>query len=629
MFLLGICSIFQIIFLPGFLVVKPLNIQGKIRILIFSFALSLIINYLMIFLLVTLGLYTRPIVLIIFAFEMLVLLIMIYPLLNQPIITVNMNSTVFRDYLKKTINNIKHNPYSLIPFLLRVTIITLAAFTILWYAMQLFLNVGQVFSSWDTVVSFNPMAVSWSESKLPIESWWRYGQLVTSNWSLTYIFTSSKVEFFAKSIMPLFSLYILLLMLDLALRQKSLGYYLGIVTTGILLKIFLGDYISTGYADIPVSFFIFLATYCLIVSYHASDLAIKKKVLLLGFAFSFGAMSIKLIGQLIAFIYPLLAFLIFLKDIKSMKPSDKFKIIVPIFVALVIIAIFFVAHPHYIYSEIAFLKNRIHQFRSAKEALQVISTKIAPIYIFLFIAMPLFFSFFDRRYRLIIVTLTCPLTCAWIFYNRPDDIYDFRYLGPAIPLIALSVGKGIEDMASLAQKVWQKFTKTHVINMQAAIENNGTVLYNNTEQQKPLFRIKLFEILIFLAFFLVVPALRYDRSSLVDRQFSLQQRIGYGNINTMLYDYKKQNNISGMIATNYQYLGYLPGLEKFYKFNVFKVYKEYDNDRKDPNVHYILICNFPNWGVDQKIIDDIINRRKTGEYQVIGGVKHVLFVKIR
>jgi hypothetical protein len=627
MFLLGICSIFQMIFLPGFLVIKPLNIQGKIRILIFSFALSLIINYCMVLLLVKLSLYIRAIVLIIFGIEMLILIIMIYPSLNQTIFSVNINSMLFMSYLRKTINEIKHNPYSLIPFMLRFTIMALAAVTILWYTKQLFTNIGQVFSSWDGVVSFNPFAVTWSESKLPDGDWWRYGQLITANWSLTYVFTHSKVEFFAKSIMALFPMHILLLMLDLALRRKSIGHYIGIIATGILFNIFPGDYIE--YADIPVSFFIYLSIYSLVVSYYATDFSIKKKILLMGVIFSFGAMAIKFAGQLIAFLYPLLAFFIILKNIKSVKLSEKFKFIIPIFVALIIIAIFFVVYPQNIYREIEFVKHRIGELRSAKEVFQVITTKIPMIYLFLFILFSLFFSFFDRIYGLIMLSLTCPLVCAWVFFDRSNDIYDLRYLVPAIPLIGLSVGKGIENMASLAQRVWQKFTKSNVINMQAATENNDTVLYNNTPQQQPLFRIKLFELLIFLAFFLIIPSFLYTRSYLTERQIFMQQQIGYREINKVVYDYQRDEGLSGKIISNYQYLGHLPGLEKFYGFIVFKSYEDYDYQRKDPNVHYFLIMTAPGWGINQEIVNDINNRVKTGEYQLISSEDNILFVSIR
>ena len=99
MFLLGICSIFQMIFLPGFIALKPFKINGIIRVTIFSFALSLIINYCMVFLLTSTGLYTRAIVFLIFGIEMLVFIKFIYPLLNQPLFTLTVSSTMFRSSL--------------------------------------------------------------------------------------------------------------------------------------------------------------------------------------------------------------------------------------------------------------------------------------------------------------------------------------------------------------------------------------------------------------------------------------------------------------------------------------------------------------------------------------------------
>jgi len=626
MFLLGICSIFQMIFLPGFLVIKPLNIQGKIRILIFSFALSLIMNYLIVFLLVRLGLYIRTIVLIIFVIEMLIFLIMIYPSLNQPVLTIKMRSTLFISSLRNTTNGIKHNPYSLIQFMLRFTIIALATITILWYTKQLLINIGQVFTSWDAVMSWNLWAIGWSENKI-VMMWsnWQYPQLLPANWSLTYVFTDSKLEFFAKSIMALFPLYILLLMLDLALREKSIGHYIGIIATGILIRILLGDYISEGYADIPVSFFVFLAIYSLMVSYNASDLAIKKKFLLLGAAFSVGAAFTKFPGILFAFLYPFLSFFIIFKNIKSMKPYDKFKIIALIFIVFVVIGVIATPWDIYKYAGSYLLRFKMDQLISAKNTIQLINSKIPITYIFFFIAFPLFFSFFDRIYRLIITTLICPILCLWVFFYGTD----VRYLATAIPLIGLSVGKGIENMASLAQRAWQKFTKTHIINMRAATENNDTVLYNNTVQQQPLFRIKLFEILIFLAFFLVLPTLFYNRAYLTNRQISLQKQIGYRPINEMVYNYQNNNILSGKIISNYQYLGHLPGLEKFYEFEVFKIFEEYNFHRQEPDVQYIVIMYEPGWGVDQKIIDDINKRIRRGEYQLIDDKNSVLFVKIR
>lgn len=569
------------------------------------------------------------IMLIIFGIEMLVFIIMIYPSLNKPILTVP-SITLLISFLQKTTNNIKHNPYSLIPFIFRLIIITLAAITILWYIKLFLINIGQVFSEWDSTVYWMTFTDSWSANKIPkLETnLWRYPQLLPANWSLPYVLTNSKVQLFAKSIMALFPLYILILMLDLALRNKSIGYYIGIIATGILMKIFLvGYYIE--YTDIPVSFFVFLAIYSLISCDNTDDPMIKKKFVFLGAIFAIGALLTKFVGLMIGIIYPFLSSFVILKGIMSVKLSDKFKYIALIFIVFsIFVALFAILIPsHFMDTINSFVKPAMNkQLLLVKDAIQLISSKIPIIYLLFFIILPLSFSVFDKICGLLIIIMILPFLYIW---SVPVYMNELRYLSPVIPPIGLSVGKGIENMLSITQRVWQKFKKTHVINMQSATEDNDIALFNNAPQQKPLFRIKLFEILIFLGFFLVVPTLLYSPKYLVDRQTFLQKQIGYTNINQMVYAYQNTDELTGKIASNYQYLGHLPGFENHYGFFVFKDYDDYDSFRKDPNYHYFLICTFPDWGVNQKIVDDIKNRINTGEYQLIDQTDFVYFVKIK
>jgi hypothetical protein len=72
------------------------------------------------------------------------------------------------------------------------------------------------------------------------------------------------VQGFAKAIMPLFSIAVLLLFLDLGLRKKKAAYLVGLIFYGGLLG-YLHDpsYIVSGYVDIAVSFFAFLSFYTL------------------------------------------------------------------------------------------------------------------------------------------------------------------------------------------------------------------------------------------------------------------------------------------------------------------------------------------------------------------------------
>ena len=77
MFILGILAFLQTVFLPGFIAIKFLGINrsanalkeinGKIRQLVYTFALSLLINYLLVFALTALGIY-KPLTLYIILF---------------------------------------------------------------------------------------------------------------------------------------------------------------------------------------------------------------------------------------------------------------------------------------------------------------------------------------------------------------------------------------------------------------------------------------------------------------------------------------------------------------------------------------------------------------------------------
>jgi hypothetical protein len=631
MFILGLCSIFQMIFLPGFLVLKPLKIDGIIRFTIFSFALSLIINYCMVFLLTVLGLYTRTIVFIIFVIEMLVFIKMIYPLLNQPIITLTANSTLLKSFLTNKSHEIKGNPYALITLILKTGIMVFAAITILWYAKQFFASIGQIFNDWDTVVSWNNQALVWADNIFPrTGTGGRYPQLLPVNWSLTYVFTDSKVQFFAKPIMPLFSFYILLLMLDLAIRRKSPGYYASIILTGILIKTFLGEFITTGYADIPVAFFTFLSVYCLIESSNTDSIETKKKLLILGAFFAAGAAVTKQPGVLFAFLYPFLSAFLILKKAGDMTASDKLKILM-----LILIIIGVIVLPWYVYKQINIMKGLESDEIIAnlniditKHGIQIIVNKI-PLGYFFLMSILIAFSFSNIIYKWVTLTFTLPIIFLWSFYFA----YDVRNLAITIPLICSSIGISLENIFILTQRAFSKFKGSYIVDQQHDYMNNtDKISYNNNlpPQQKTLFRIKLHEVFIFLAIFLILPSFYYTRSSIIDRQIFLQKQIGYDNINKIVYKYEKAYGIDGKIISNYQYLGHLPGLEKFYDWEIFKNYEMFDKHRENLDVHYILICTFPSWGVNQKIEDDINNMIQTGKYQLIANLDNlVLFLKIR
>ena len=68
MFFFGMLGALQTTFLPGFIILKFFKLEkSTIQTLAFSFGLSQVFNYLLVFLLTLLGIYLRPVVLVLFA----------------------------------------------------------------------------------------------------------------------------------------------------------------------------------------------------------------------------------------------------------------------------------------------------------------------------------------------------------------------------------------------------------------------------------------------------------------------------------------------------------------------------------------------------------------------------------
>jgi uncharacterized membrane protein len=73
---LGLISIFQIVFIPGYILLRVLKFSQKslIQTIIYSFSLSLLINYMIVFLLTLIRIYRSETMYIIFSLELLLLI---------------------------------------------------------------------------------------------------------------------------------------------------------------------------------------------------------------------------------------------------------------------------------------------------------------------------------------------------------------------------------------------------------------------------------------------------------------------------------------------------------------------------------------------------------------------------
>lgn len=215
-FILGCLSILQIFCLPG-IILKDIFKSNSTLIfnLIKIIILSLIINYFLITFLIYFKIYTKEVLLFIIFLELVFILINL-------------------DYGKKKINiDLSINS-------------AITVFTFLLIVFALIKNTGNVFYSWDAVVSYNEWAINFSNSIYP--GGMVRPELIPKLWSMTYLITSSEIEFFAKFTTVIYPILILLVCLDEILVNKKPSNYLKLFLF-CLYFYYQRNFILTGYVD--------------------------------------------------------------------------------------------------------------------------------------------------------------------------------------------------------------------------------------------------------------------------------------------------------------------------------------------------------------------------------------------
>jgi len=438
-FILGLLSLIQITFLPGFLVSKVLKIEGFIKTLVLSFGLSLIINHFLIFGLTALGIYKTYIIYFIFGIELLLIKLL-----------------GFDSYLK--LSNLKFYQLNIIQefkqnnsfsSILRTIVYLGCLAVVALFLVYMATNIGNIFHTGDDVVSWNKWAVQWSGNSFPAITW-HYPQLLPANWSISYVFMkNSNIQFFAKFIMPLFSLFTLLLMLDLAFTTKKTGFFIAVIATGLIIESLCSKTtIQSGYVDLAVAFFAFSSIYCLIKARFAEE---KNKVIIyfiLGSFFCIGASVTKQAGLYIEILYPLFAYLLVFRNSKLIGNSEKIKLLlVSFFFMFVLSSVWYVYKEiqivnHIDDSEISYVTNAIHNgktyFERFMTGIDLLKREFGDINIY-FVFIFMFLSILTPLTRWLFLLIIMPFILIWaIFYS-----YDIRNVTLALPFMGLCYGFGI------------------------------------------------------------------------------------------------------------------------------------------------------------------------------------------
>lgn len=588
-FLFGVLGISQIIFLPGLIIQKTLKWDGSfLEKSIFMAGLSLVANYCVVFLLTIASIYNRAILGVIIAVEIIAILWLYRAELTMPL---NEFFSSIWDGTRRLMDLAfpkRNDTTSLWKHYLFLFLVTLSIVEILWALRLFFGNLGSVFSAWDAVVSWNRWAGVWAEGRIPLDSSY-YPHLIPINWSITYVLMGSTfLQFFAKSIMPVFTLLILLGFMDLYLESKISSYLIGLVFASYLLREFFDRELVNGYVDIVSAFFAFVSVFTLLKVQFIKSPDTQFKYLLVGAVFASGAAISKQTGVYIALIYPILAlYLLFTFTTPSQRSSQTKKFIFCFAAISLIWVSWYLFKGIRIlagidYSNLNTLINLSQDVYDKPSLLEQIVAAISRFgaYLLLFVMVMVAFPFMNRFHKLFTILIApYPILWAWM------ASYDMRNLAFFMPLFALLAGYSIPLLAGKLLSLFEKISPP---------------------------RIPLFTLILLLITGLLYANTLVSPEKLFKMQDRLQRNIFSPIKNQMLYDIVSEEGSQVHILTSYP-MEYLPGLSNYkVKFD-FKDYSIFLAKLDDPNINYILM---PNSAIDE-IKDRVDTGVESGEYEII------------
>ena len=598
MLILGLLSVFQVTLLPGLLIIRLFKSKfGFIQKLSYIFMLSLLANYVGVFALTSLQLYRRSVSMGIFVLELAAFIWLYRSDFHFPFSEWIQQAA---KYTLRTARNFRKAWQSFWAMLgrlaegkpkaedslralliskLKAISVLVAVGSIAWMIYLLFANVGTVFNAWDAYATWEPWSMDWYLNRFARNTY-EYPQLIPINWSITYRFTGSEVvKFFAKGMMPLFTLMTLLLIFDLGLRKKSFGYFLGVGISFYGIYEFMGKYIGEGYADLPVASLSFLVIYSLLVAQDVKDWQVLKETLLLGSLAAAAATVTKAPGAYMLVFFPILAYILILKNFKDAKRKEMWRWLIGNFLLSILIVA-----PWYVYaagqiqsgdslSAIPYVTEGIYAGANLWERLVAswIALKaFAYLLPFLLLALP----FVEKSLRWIILTVILPYSVLWGMFLS----YEYRNLAVAFPLIGMAAGVAIEGL--IRKLDWNKAKRLI-----------GTLLILLT---------------------LIWGISNFTGDYLVKLQNDRQRQIFEPAINIEIYTYFA-NQGPGVVLSSYP-VGWLPGLQAYWENNPLNDFSEFQTileTRSD--IQYLLISIQSN----EAIWQDVSDKLESGDYEKI------------
>jgi len=579
MILAGLMSLVQVCWLPGFLLLQFFPVRGRLARALLGFAFSLLANYQIVLILAASGLYRRPVVLALFAAE----------LAAAGWIVARRAQRAQRAQPPAPASDATwREPIAECPRALPVRyLLPLAAgLTPLWLMRFWLPKIPGVFNKWDDLCSWNVWAVEWAHNTLPQWCRW-YPQLMTANWSLTYVFTAqSSVHFFAKAFMGFFAVGLLLLFLPIARATRSLAAVFAVPVCGYLLLFLFGGLIGEGYADLPVAFFTLAAFLAFELGWEG-QLSTGRAVILVSLLAA-GAAVTKQAG-----LYTLLAALggNAALAVRARLPRAQTLALGAVFATMTLFGVapwylregILLAHGqnrsefHYQTSELYEGRPPLARIPAATSGIAGSLLRLkAPASVPLTGAMLTAFAVIGilawrRQLGRSALIFSVPFYFLWAAYFS----YDQRNIALAVPFLALVIAVGAFEIAEILRRL-------------CAVAAASAL---------PRARFAPAIVLCIVVAIGVWADRRWPAEILNRRQDLLLRQAGGPELNAALYDFARSHGFRGSVLTNYEILGQLPELAHLYRRYHFEIGEDIEALRarlasaEDP-VGYLLVPDY-------------------------------------
>lgn len=594
MFFWGVLAVIQVTFLPGILLLKVFPTRWRvIPTMAYAFGLSLAANYVLVLALTSVHLYTRGVMLALFFIELAAAVYLYWGALSQPL----------NRWAEQAVSAVQEAVAALVPekekdgggnqfwrilaLVLTLALVGYALSVVVWGFRTWMDGFGLVIDRWDAVVSWNDWAEQWAGNRFPHKTW-EYPQLLPINLSLAYVFTGSKVvQFFNTAWLGMFMLYILLLLLDLALEHRTVGYFAGIIAAKFILKEFTWEFFHTAYADLPLAFFAFASVYAVLEARQPADRKRRHGYLWIGMLLAAGAAVTKQGGLYLLLMTPLMAHFLVLNKVEGAgDSSQRGKRLLRWVGAMLLIVL-----PWYVYvqvgiargtfeSNIEWVSNGIYGDLTYWERFANAFSSLG-VYGYALIVLFLGGFWLEKPFRWMVYGIVLPYFLMWaVFFG-----YDPRNLSLVFGFWGLGLGMLLETILGWGGKVigWLK-----------------------------LGRIPAYVVPVLLGASIAAGGLLLTDEKLTSQQLDAQRHILDDRLNTFLYQYFDDLGGIEPILTSYpvQRLPGLEGIQVSFREGVDAFYQQWE---AYPEVDLILMPG----SADSALLTHILDKVDAGDYELL------------